>query len=63
VKIPNEMLTKNPVGGTDDQAFLSELAATGTIDIHSRLASRIVLDKDMQGSLVALGELSPWKTL
>jgi hypothetical protein len=63
VKVPNEMFIKAPAPAGDDIAFLSELAGTGTIDAHSRLASRIVLDKDMQGSLVALAELNPWKTL
>lgn len=63
VKVPNEMLVKVPAPAGDDQVFLSELAGSGTVDVHSRLASRIVLDKDMQGTLVALGELSPWKTL
>lgn len=63
VKVPNEMLVKVPAPAGDDQAFLSELADSNSIDVHSRLASRIVLDKDMQGTLVALGKLNPWKTL
>jgi hypothetical protein len=63
VKVPNEMLVQVPPPAGDDEAFLSELAGTGTIDLHSRLASRIVLNKSMQGTLVALGELNPWKTL
>jgi len=61
VKIPNEMLVTVPAPAGDDQAFLLELAGNGSIDVHSRLASRIVLGK--QGILVALGELNPWKTL
>lgn len=63
VKVPNEMFSKVPAPAGDDERYLNELAATNSVDTHSRLASKIVLDKTMQGSLVALGELSAWKTL
>ena len=63
VKIPNELLQRFPSPQGDDERWLSEVAEDGSIDRHSRLASRIVLDRSMKGTLVALGDLYPWKTL
>ena len=63
VKIPNELMEKVPAPQGDDERYLTEMAVSYTLDKHSRLASRIVLDQGMQGSLVALSEHYPWKTL
>lgn len=63
VKVPNELLEAVPAPQGDDARWLSEVAAVDSVDLHSRLASRIVLDKFMNGSLVALGEHYPWRTL
>lgn len=63
VKVPNELLIKVPAPEGDDRRSLGELATSASIDVHSRLASRIVLDKSFNGSLVALGEHEPWRTL
>lgn len=63
VKVPNEMLSAVPAPEGDDARWLSEVAAADSVDVHSRLASRIVLDKGMQGSLVALADHYPYRTL
>ena len=63
VKVPNELLTKFPTPEGDDRRYLNELAESQDVDLHSRLASRITLDASMQGSLVALGDIRPWRSL
>lgn len=64
VKVPNELVSRIPPPVGDDARALSEVAKPGTVDKqHSRLASSIVLDRSMNGSLVALGENNYWKTL
>lgn len=59
VKVPNEMEAHLPMTH-DDTKVLGSVAAQGTIDKHSRLGSRVILSKDKDNMLVAIGALAPW---
>lgn len=63
VKVPNELMTMLPSPTSEEQRYLAEIAEGSSLDKHSRLASRIILDQRMQGALVSLSDLKPWKTL
>jgi len=64
VKVPNELVFRIPVPRGDDARSLAEVVDSVSFDPqHSRLASKIVLDRSMKGALVALGGHCPWKTL
>lgn len=63
VKIPNEMLDVIPPPTGDDKAVIEELADPASLDKHSRLGSRIVLSKALQGVVLSIGDIYPWKTL
>ena len=63
VKVPNELLKMLPASTSEEQRYLAEFAESSSLDKHSRLASRILLDQRMQGALVSLSDLKPWKTL
>jgi hypothetical protein len=63
VKIPNEMLDVIPPPTGDDKAVIEELADPASLDKHSRLGSRIILSKSLQGAVLSIGDIYPWKTL
>lgn len=64
VKVPNELLEVIPPPlNPEEQWNLEEVAEDDTIDVHSRLASKIVLDHKLNGALFALGDIRPWKIL
>ena len=63
VKVPNELLEEIPAPAGDDDAVLREVADPQSLDAHSRLGSRIVLDKSLDGVVVSVGDIYPWKTL
>jgi hypothetical protein len=63
IKVPNELSQRIPTPKGDDMAELEDVAEVGDIDGRSRLGSKITLTKDMEGLVLALGGLRPWKTL
>lgn len=62
VKIPAELFPVYPAPTGDAAAELSQVAADGSIDEHSRLASSIKLTKAEGPLLIGLGALAPWHT-
>jgi len=62
VSVPNEFTTRIPAPGEDDVKSLEQIAERA-ITSNTRLGSKIVLNKDLNQMLVALGEAYPWKTL
>ncbi|PRW59051.1 NADH:ubiquinone oxidoreductase 22 kDa subunit [Chlorella sorokiniana] len=63
VKLPTELLAAFPAPAGDDARYLQEVAQRGSLDAHSRLGSKVVLSKELDGAVIALGELYPWKSL
>lgn len=64
VKVPNELFEEIPEPKTvEERKQLQFLAENSSIDIHSRLASTIVLTHNLNGALFALSDLRPWKSL
>lgn len=65
VKIPNQLFDKIPGYSQDEegQTCMAEVADPDSIDVHSRLGSRIVLDKSLDGVTLSIGDIYPWKTL
>jgi len=62
VTVPNEFLQRIPPPGEEDLKALEQIAES-SITPNTRLGSKIVLSKDLNQMLVALGEAYPWKTL
>ena len=65
VKIPSQLFDRIPgySGDEEGQSCLGEVADPSSVDDHSRLGSRIVLDKSLDGVTVSVGDIYPWKTL
>ncbi|KAI8107813.1 hypothetical protein M9434_004757 [Picochlorum sp. BPE23] len=63
VKIPTELFDAIPAPRGDDEQWMKEVADPYALDEHSRLGSRIVLDKSMDGVIVSIGDIYPYKTL
>lgn len=65
VKVPQELFGKIPgySAEDDEKTYMEEVADPNSLDQHSRLGSRIVLDKSMEGMIVSVGDIYPWKTL
>lgn len=64
VKVPGEWC--GVVGaseGEDDAEVLEALTGGEGVDGHSRLGSRVVLGRGMEGMTVSVGGLYPWKSL
>lgn len=63
IKLPQELLAAFPPHTGDDARFLAEVADPGSLDRHSRLGSKVTLSKELDGTVLALGALYPWKSL
>jgi hypothetical protein len=63
IKVPNELAARVPVPEGDEARLLAEVADPASLDVHSRLGSRVVLGRELDGTLLALGDLYPWRTL
>jgi hypothetical protein len=62
VKVPGEWA--GVVGSVDgEDAEVLEALAGDAVDGHSRLGSRVVLGRGMEGMTVSIGGLYPWKSL
>jgi hypothetical protein len=62
VKVPGEW--EGIVGAVEgEDAEVLEALAGGEVDGHSRLGSRVVLGRGMEGMTVSVGGLYPWKSL
>lgn len=63
IKLPNELLDVIPEPKGEESDWLHDIADGKGLDKHSRLASKVVLTPELDGSLIALGAVAPWKTL
>mmetsp|Transcript_13119 Transcript_13119/g.37886 ORF Transcript_13119/g.37886 Transcript_13119/m.37886 type:complete len:173 (-) Transcript_13119:21-539(-) len=63
VKVPSEWF--GAVGADEGEAreVLEELVGDTGLDGHSRLGSRVVLGKALEGMTVSVGGVYPWKSL
>ena len=61
VSLPSEVAALVPPPSGDDAAALAELAVE--VRPNTRLASAVTLGPEMEGAVLALGKLRPWKTL
>jgi hypothetical protein len=63
VKVPSEWFDLVPANEGEDAEVLKELADEGSVSANSRLGSRIVLSKELDGMSVSVGPTFPWRTL
>jgi hypothetical protein len=63
VKVPTELFDAIPAPRGDDVEWMQQVADPSAVDEHSRLGSRIVLGKELDGMTVSVGDIYPWKTL
>ena len=63
VKVPSEWFGAVAADEGEAREVLEELVGDTGLDGHSRLGSRVVLGKDMEGITVSVGGVYPWKNL
>jgi hypothetical protein len=63
ITLPNELLAAYPPHTGDDARSLADIADPKAVDAHSRLGSKVVLNKALDGTVLALGAVYPWKSL
>ncbi|KAI3438501.1 hypothetical protein D9Q98_000929 [Chlorella vulgaris] len=63
IKLPTELMGSFPPHSGDDARFLVEIAEPKALDRHSRLGSKVTLSKELEGTVLALAPVYPWKTL
>lgn len=63
VKVPSEWFEAVKADEGADREVLEELVGDSGLDGHSRLGSRVVLGKELEGMTVSVGGVYPWKTL
>ncbi|CAM6109043.1 unnamed protein product [Calypogeia fissa] len=63
ISVAGEWLEKLPPRSEEEEAMLKKSAIKGQdVDIHSRLACQIVLEKKLDGMAFAVPEPRPWRT-
>ncbi len=63
VKVPSEWFGAVAADEGDAREVLEELVGDTGLDGHSRLGSRVVLGKALEGMTVSVGGVYPWKSL
>lgn len=53
-QVPNELADRLPLAGRDDLLALEQVAEPAALDQHSRLASKVLLSKELNGALIAI---------
>eukprot|EP00887_Chlorella_sp_A99_P004617 scaffold4.g4617.t1 len=63
IKVPVELLDRVPLSDRDDVIALEQVADPKSLNEHSRLGSKVILSKDLNGTLIAIADNYFWKTL
>jgi hypothetical protein len=63
VKVPSEWFREVAADEGEAREALEELVGDTGLDGHSRLGSRVVLGKELEGMTVSVGGVYPWKSL